>query len=44
MRLVASHMKNARLVTMREVGHAPYWEAPAAFNALVLDFLRQARA
>ena len=29
------------LLTLREVGHAPYWEAPGEFNHAVLDFLRR---
>ncbi len=37
---VAKHLRNCRLATLREVGHAPYWEAPEAFNKMVLDFLR----
>lgn len=37
--LVAQHIADHRLETMREVGHAPYWEQPDTFNALVLDFL-----
>jgi hypothetical protein len=31
------------MCTLREVGHAAYWEAPAEFNRLVLDFLRRNR-
>jgi pimeloyl-ACP methyl ester carboxylesterase len=38
-RLFARHMPHAEQVTMPEIGHAPYWEAPAAFNRLLLDFL-----
>jgi pimeloyl-ACP methyl ester carboxylesterase len=38
--LVAEHLMNPRLETMREVGHAPYWESPEVFNAIVLDFLQ----
>ncbi|HET9522659.1 MAG TPA: alpha/beta hydrolase [Terrimicrobiaceae bacterium] len=29
------------LLTLREAGHAPYWEAPGEFNRVVLDFLRR---
>lgn len=39
--LVARHMPSHEAVTMREVGHAPYWEAPAEFNRIVLGFLRR---
>jgi len=38
--LVASHLPNHTRATIRECGHAPYWETPEAFNAIVLDFLR----
>lgn len=37
--LVARHMPVHERITLREVGHAPYWEAPEDFNALVLAFL-----
>jgi pimeloyl-ACP methyl ester carboxylesterase len=41
--LIARHLPNREMATMREVGHAAYWEAPDVFNAKVLDFLsRQA--
>lgn len=39
MRLIAKHLPGSTLVTMREVGHAPFWEAPDAFNRLLVDFL-----
>ncbi len=39
--LVGTHLPHCETATMREVGHAPYWETPEAFNALVLKFLRQ---
>lgn len=42
--LIAQHLPRHELTTLREVGHAPYWEAPAAFNALVLAFLARHRA
>ena len=42
-RLVSKHLLNCELATLREVGHAPYWEAPEAFNALVLAFLGRHR-
>ena len=28
------------MALMRAIGHAPYWEAPDAFNGIVLDFLK----
>ena len=37
--LIARHLPVRELATLREVGHAPYWEAPDLFNGLVLDFL-----
>lgn len=40
-RLIASHLPKHEMLTLREVGHAPYWEAPGEFNGAVLDFLRR---
>ena len=37
--MVAAHLPNAETHALRAVGHAAYWEEPAAFNALVLGFL-----
>ena len=42
-RMIAAHLRRHEMVTLREVGHAPYWEAPAEFNTRVLDFLRRHR-
>src|SRR5262245_24836291 len=39
--MIASHLPKHELLTLREVGHAPYWEAPGEFNRVVLDFLRR---
>ena len=41
--LHARHLPGCETATLREVGHAPYWEAPEAFNRLVLDFLARQR-
>jgi pimeloyl-ACP methyl ester carboxylesterase len=41
--LMAQHLRVHELATLREVGHAAYWEAPEVFNALVLDFLARHR-
>lgn len=38
--MVARHMPVHELTTLREVGHAPYWEAPEVFNGAVLGFLK----
>lgn len=38
--MVASHLQQFRLETLREVGHAPYWEAPDSLNSAILDFLQ----
>jgi pimeloyl-ACP methyl ester carboxylesterase len=40
-RMLAEHLLRHEMVTLREVGHAPYWEAPAEFNHAVLEFLRR---
>jgi pimeloyl-ACP methyl ester carboxylesterase len=40
-RMIAAHLPKHEMRTLREVGHAPYWEAPVEFNRLVLDFLRR---
>lgn len=39
-KMIARHIRSHRLETLREVGHAAYWEAPDAFNRIVLDFLK----
>ncbi|MEM7747234.1 MAG: alpha/beta hydrolase [Pseudomonadota bacterium] len=39
-KMVANHIRRHRLETLPQVGHAPYWEVPDAFNSVVLDFLR----
>ena len=38
--LIASHIPEPQMALMRAIGHAPYWEAPDAFNGIVLDFLK----
>jgi pimeloyl-ACP methyl ester carboxylesterase len=38
-RMIAAHLPKHEMFTLREVGHAPYWEIPAEFNRLVLNFL-----
>jgi pimeloyl-ACP methyl ester carboxylesterase len=40
-RMIASHLPKHEMLTLREVGHAPYWESPEEFNRAVLDFLRR---
>lgn len=37
--MVARHMPVHEIATLREVGHAPYWEAPEAFNEVIIAFL-----
>lgn len=39
LRMQARHMPHAETATIAEAGHSPYWEQPAAFNRLLLDFL-----
>lgn len=40
MRLWASHLPRHEFHTIPDAGHAINWEAPAVFNAMVLDFLK----
>jgi 3-oxoadipate enol-lactonase len=39
---MASRIPGARYVCLPDVGHLPNLEAPAKFDAVVLDFLREA--
>ncbi len=39
LRLQASHIPHAEVVTIAEAGHSPYWEQPEVFNSVLLDFL-----
>lgn len=41
--MVAEHLPHAQTEALRAVGHAAYWEAPDAFNDLVLAFLSRHR-
>ena len=41
MERMAAKIPGARYVCLPDVGHLPNLEAPAAFDAAVLDFLRQ---
>jgi pimeloyl-ACP methyl ester carboxylesterase len=39
LRMQAQHMPHAEVHIVREAGHSPYWEQPAAFNQILLAFL-----
>jgi len=39
----ASHLANKEVAIISEAGHSVYWEQPAAFNGLILDFLSRHR-
>jgi 3-oxoadipate enol-lactonase len=41
---IAAAIPNAKLSVMPEVGHGMFWEATDAFNALVIDFIKDAEA
>ena len=41
MRLLAAPIPNCQFVTVPEAGHAAFWEQPAVWNHLVLEFIRQ---
>jgi pimeloyl-ACP methyl ester carboxylesterase len=39
LRMQASHIPGAEVHVVPEAGHSPYWEQPALFNRILLDFL-----
>jgi len=39
MRMMAEHLPACEFATVPEAGHAAFWEQPAAWNRVVLDFL-----
>ena len=39
MRMLADHIPTARFESLRDVGHAGFWERPEAWNGLVLEFI-----
>jgi pimeloyl-ACP methyl ester carboxylesterase len=41
MRLHAGHMRNVETHVVNEAGHNPQWEQPAAWNRLLIAFLRR---
>jgi pimeloyl-ACP methyl ester carboxylesterase len=43
MKIWARHVKGAQWVTVADAGHAVTWEQPAAFNDIVLKFLKGGR-
>ncbi|MFD9434687.1 alpha/beta fold hydrolase [Streptomyces sp. NPDC060002] len=43
MRLNAGHLRDVETHVVREAGHNPHWEQPAAWNRLLVDFLRRHR-
>lgn len=40
LRLFEKHLPNAKALVLPGIGHSAYWEAPAAFNAAILDFIK----
>lgn len=36
---LASHLPDGRCEVIADAGHAPFWDAPEAFNSVVADFL-----
>jgi len=43
LRAYARYWRDPAVVIFAEAGHAVYWEQPAAFNRVLIDFLRQPR-
>lgn len=44
MRLNAGHLRDVETHVVREAGHNPHWEQPAAWNRLLLRFVRRHRS
>ena len=43
LRMQAAHLPGAETHVIPEAGHSPYWERPALFNAILLEFLGRHR-
>ncbi|MEU3618131.1 alpha/beta hydrolase [Streptomyces sp. NPDC006872] len=43
MRLNAGHLRDVETHVVREAGHNPHWEQPAAWNRLLVGFVRRQR-
>jgi len=43
LRMLASHIKNAKVEIIPEVGHSAYWEQPEIFNDVILRHLNKQR-
>ena len=41
MRMLAAHIPTSRFSSLRDVGHAGFWERPQVWNGLVLEFIGQ---
>jgi pimeloyl-ACP methyl ester carboxylesterase len=44
LRMQAQHMPHAEVHVVPEAGHSPYWEQPAIFNEILLEFLASQKA
>lgn len=44
LQLVGQRLPQAQVAFIKNAGHAAFWEQPAAFNQLVLNFLKQHRS
>jgi len=44
LRLYASHIPGAEVVSVPEAGHSLYWERPDLFNRALLDFFAKHRS
>jgi pimeloyl-ACP methyl ester carboxylesterase len=44
LRMQGQHMPHATVQVVAEAGHSPYWEQPAIFNKILLDFLARQKA
>ncbi len=41
MRMLAAHIPTSRFASLSDAGHAGFWERPAVWNGLVLEFIGQ---